>query len=264
MWDAAKSWLPTIAATNCVDAADLNISVIPLATAGRQTYLMSMIRVRHLARRLTHQGAKYLLAAALLAGTAATSGAQEAPILDEAAKADVARIEQYLNALTTLDSRFVQFSGQGIAEGRMFLSRPGDMRIEYEPPVPILMVASGFLLMYHDRELLQTTYLPVSETPAAFLLEEEIKLSGNVAITGYERGPASIRLTILDTDAPDAGSVTFTFEDKPLRLAKWQVKDAQGNDVDVALLEPKFGVAVDDELFSLIDPTTGLPNDAAE
>lgn len=264
MWDAAKSWLPTIAATCRAGAKKLNISVISLATAGRETYLMGMKIVRRIAHRLTHQGAAYLLAATLLVGNVATSGAQEAPILDETAKADVARIEQYLNAITTLDSRFVQFSGQGIAEGRIFMSRPGEMRIEYEPPVPILMVASGFLLMYHDRELLQTTYLPVSETPAAFLLEDEIKLSGDVTITGYERGPASIRLTILDTDAPDAGSVTFTFEDKPLRLAKWQVKDAQGNDVDVALLEPKFGVEVDDELFSLIDPATGLPSDATE
>lgn len=215
-------------------------------------------------RPRTRRSAKWLFAAGILLAGAAVSNAQPAPILDEAAKADVARVERYLNELTTLDSRFVQFSGQGIAEGRIILSRPGDMRIEYEPPVPVLMVASGLLLMYHDRDLAQTSYLPVSETPASFLLEEKIELSDDVTITGFERGPASIRLTILQTEAPDAGSVTLTFEDTPLRLVKWHVEDAQGNDVDVALLEPKFGVEVDPDLFSLVDPALGYPKEDGE
>lgn len=231
-----------------------------LATGGAATYLGCMNNFRASARR----GAKWLLAVAILSVGAAGTNAQPAPILDENAKADVARIERYLNELTTLDSRFVQFSGQGIAEGRIILSRPGDMRIEYDPPVPVLMVASGLLLMYHDRELVQTTYLPVSETPLSFLLEEKIELSNDVTITGFEHGPASIRLTILQTDTPDAGSVTLTFEDAPLRLVKWQVKDAQGNNVDVALLKPQFGVEVDSDLFSLVDPALGYADENGE
>lgn len=234
--------------------------MISLATTDAKAYLRYMDRIRTSARH----PAKWVLAAVmLLAGTVASS-AQPAPILDTEAKADVARIERYLNELTTLDSRFVQFSGQGIAEGRIILSRPGDLRIEYEPPVPVLMIASGALMMYHDRELIQTSFLPVSETPASFLLKENIVLSGDVTISGYERGPASIRLTILQTDAVDAGSVSLVFEDAPLRLVKWQVKDAQGNDVDVALLEPKFGVEVDKDLFSLVDPALGYPGGGSE
>jgi outer membrane lipoprotein-sorting protein len=219
-----------------------------------------MDRFRTSARR----SVKWLLAIVILLASIPPATAQPAPILDAAAKADVARIERYLNELTTLDSRFVQFSAQGIAEGRIVLSRPGDMRIEYEPPVPVLMVFSGYLMMYHDRDLLQTTFLPVSETPASILLEEHIQLSGDVTVTGFERGPASIRLTVIETDAPDSGAVTLTFEDAPLRLVKWQVKDAQGNDVDVALLEPKFGVDVDSDLFLLIDPAQVYPHEALE
>ncbi|NKB49914.1 MAG: outer membrane lipoprotein carrier protein LolA, partial [Alphaproteobacteria bacterium] len=79
------------------------------------------------------RGAKWLLVAALVLVGATGSIAQPAPILDAAAKADIARIETYLNDLTTLESRFVQFSAQGIAEGRLILSRPGDLRIEYDP-----------------------------------------------------------------------------------------------------------------------------------
>lgn len=248
-----------VSAKRPVQSADNN-SVMSLATGGAATYLDCMDIARTFARR----GAARLLVIAILTASVPSANAQEAPILDAAAKADVARIELYLNELTTLDSRFVQFSAQGIAEGRIVLSRPGDMRIEYEPPVPVLMVASGYLMMYHDRELVQTTYLPISETPASILLEENIELSGDATVTGFERGPASIRLTVIETDSPDSGSVTLTFEDAPLRLVKWQVKDAQGNDVDVALLEPKFGVEVDSDMFSLIDPAQYNAHEALE
>ena len=215
-------------------------------------------------RLSAYRSATWLLAATILIVGAAPANAQADPVLDDGAKADIARIERYLNELTTLDSRFVQFSEQGIAEGRIVLSRPGNMRIEYEDPVPVLLVASGYLLMYHDRDLIQTTYLPVSETPAGFLLDEKIQLSGDITVTDFERGPASLRLTVIETDAPESGSVTLAFEDAPLRLIKWHVLDAQGNDVDVALLEPEFGTEVDGDLFSLIDPALEYTDEGLE
>jgi len=180
--------------------------------------------------------------------------------LDEADRADLARIEAYLNGLTTMESRFLQFSEAGVAEGRILLDRPGRLRIEYAPPVPVLMIASRRLLMYHDTQLKQTTFLPVSETPAALLIDEQIALSGDVTVTAFERAPKAFRVTLEETDSPDTGSVTLMFEDAPLRLAKWRVIDAQGTAVDVSLLEPRFGVEFKNagELFSTVDPNSNI------
>ncbi|MBS28154.1 MAG: hypothetical protein CL566_04405 [Alphaproteobacteria bacterium] len=206
---------------------------------------------RHLALAAT------LLFASVLPATAA---AAVPAALSEADRADIARIETYLNGLTTMESRFMQFSKDGVAQGRILLDRPGHMRIEYAAPVPVLMVASSRLLMYHDTELKQTTFLPVSETPAALLIDDPIALSGDVTITAFERAPKAFRVTLVQTDAPDSGSVTLMFEDAPLRLAKWRIIDAQGTEVEVALLEPRFGVAFEDadELFSTVDPNANI------
>ena len=204
-----------------------------------------------------------LLLAALwlpLTGGAAT-GAEAVPAaLSEADRNDLARIETYLNGLTTMDSRFLQFSESGVAEGRILLNRPGRLRIEYAPPVPVLMVASSRLLMYHDTQLKQTTFLPVSETPAALLIDERIKLSGDVTVTAFERAPKAFRVTLEETDSPDTGSVTLMFQDAPLRLAKWRVIDAQGTAVDVSLIEPRFGVKFENsgDLFSTVDPNNNI------
>jgi len=199
-------------------------------------------------------------ACALLVLTALPAAAEAIPAkLTDTDRADLARIEGYLNKLTTMESRFLQFSDEGVAEGRIYLDRPEHLRIEYAPPVPVLMVASDLILMFHDTELKQTTFLPVSETPAGFLLDDDIKLSGDLTVTEFVRGAQSFRLTLVETNASDSGSVTLTLEDKPMRLAKWRVIDAQGAAVEVSLLDPRFGVKFDDpgELFSTVDPAAG-------
>ena len=201
----------------------------------------------------------------LVAGLATSPvlAAAPAPVrLDAGQQADLARIETYLNDLTTLDSKFVQLSQEGFVEGRLRLSRPGDMRIDYEPPVPVEIVASGFLVMYYDRELGQTSYLPVSETPAYFLLRERIDLTDGLTVTKFEREASILRITLVETDNPDSGRITIAFEDRPLRLVKWQVVDATGTVIDVALIDPRFGVAFDNagDLFSTVDPNLGKRN----
>ena len=55
-------------------------------------------------------------------------------------KVDLKRVEDYLERLSTLKSRFLQTSSNGsVASGKLFISRPGKLRFEYDPPSSILM-----------------------------------------------------------------------------------------------------------------------------
>ena len=74
-------------------------------------------------------------------------------------------------------------------------------------------------------------------------------------MTDFERARGALRLTIVIEDNPDAGSITVVLEDRPMRLFKWLVVDAPGTRVEVALLDARFGVTLDDELFSIVDPS---------
>ncbi len=215
-------------------------------------------------RSKTTQSLLRLVLIAGIAFAAASAGAQTAaPPSDgtsiEAPQPDIDRIEAYLNAITTMDSRFIQVAAAGFAEGRIRLSRPRDMRIEYDPPVPILMVASGRLLMYHDSALKQTSFLPVNQTPAAFFLRDDISLGNGLEVTDFEAVANTLRLSLVESGNRDSGSITLVFEDAPLRLVKWQVVDPQGTAVEVVLLDPSFGAAIDNDLFDLIDPNN-LPS----
>ena len=181
--------------------------------------------------------------------------AQLARRLSEADKEDVARVEAYLNALRTLSARFIQINDNGSsAEGQFSLSRPGRMRLEYDPPVPILMVATGSVLVHFDKSLKTTTYLPYDSTPAGLLLAERIELDGKLTVTQVERGPAVLRVSVVQTKDPRAGVLTLTFSERPFLLTNWQIVDAQGVTTRIMLVEPRTGMALDPALFRFVEP----------
>ncbi|HKF72082.1 MAG TPA: outer membrane lipoprotein carrier protein LolA [Stellaceae bacterium] len=196
------------------------------------------------------------LASSLMPLTRASAAAPPKPVaLSADQKADVDRAQAYLNGIRTLASRFEQVSGEGsTATGQLWLARPGRMRFEYDPPVPVLLVANGKNIFYYDKELQQVSELRVEDTPAGFLLRDQIALSGDVTLTRFEHKPGAIRLTMVQTSEPGQGSATLVLDDKPLQLRQWTIVDPQQKQVTVALNDPHYGAAVDEKLFYWTDP----------
>lgn len=180
--------------------------------------------------------------------------------LNPAQQAEVAQVQVYLNGIRTLSSRFEQTTLEGgAAVGQLYMWRPGKMRFEYDPPVPILMVADGRNLYYYDRELQQVTPMRINDTPAGFLLAENIQLAGDVTLVRYEHKPGAIRLTLVQTKDPSLGSVTLVLADKPLELRQWTVVDPQLHQTTVTLTDPHYGAALDPKLFYWTDPRPSNP-----
>ncbi len=165
---------------------------------------------------------------------------------------DVGRVEAYLNAITTLKSKFIQRASTGnLASGTVYISRPGKMRFEYDPPAPILLVADGIFLIYVDKELEQVSHVPISSTPLGILVSENVKLTDNHDIAAVERGAGTLAVTLTMKDDVEAGSVRLLFADAPLALKQWYIRDAQGVEVQVSLLDPQRGLELDSTLFQV-------------
>jgi outer membrane lipoprotein-sorting protein len=192
------------------------------------------------------------LAALPAAGRAAPP---RAAVLNKQDYDDVLRIQAYLNDIRTLQSRFQQFTPEGgTSSGMMWLERPGRLRIEYDPPVPILIVATGGEIYYYDKKLQQLSRTETERTPAWFLLRPQIRLGGEVTITRFERTPGALRLTMVETQKPDDGRLTVVMSDKPLELKQWTVVDAQAKEVTVTLNDPHFNGPLNPNLFYWTDP----------
>ena len=182
------------------------------------------------------------------------AGAAVVPTAEE--QETLARLEDHLSGLRSMHARFVQFNDEGgVVSGEFYLRRPGQLRFEYTPPSPILIVATGRQLIFYDAELEQVTYLPLSATPLAFLIADRFSFDrDDIEITRIQRDPGVISVSIVDPDNPGEGEITLIFSDGPLALRQWRVVDAQGKMTTVALSEVRTNLELDDALFRFVDP----------
>ena len=178
--------------------------------------------------------------------------------LDDKQRAELAQVETYLNSIHTLRAHFQQVADNGTTdEGTVLLSRPGRMKIDYNPPSPHLIIADGTFLIYHEKRLNQTSYLPLGSSLAGFLVRDNIKLSGDVTVTAFEQQKGVVRATLQKTDDPDAGQLTLVFSANPMQLRQWTVNDSQGGTIRITLVNPEFDVPLDRKLFVFDPPTRG-------
>lgn len=209
---------------------------------------------------MTLRFASRLIGAGIIA--VALLAAAQAGALSARDEADLRRVEAYLNDLTTVAARFMQVTPDGgLATGSFYLSRPGKMRVEYDPPVEILMVSTGRALFFYDGSVNQTTELSIENTPAYILVKDKIRFGEDVIVRKLTRTDELIQVLMVRSDEPDAGSVEITFTKEPFELRRWSVFDPDGKETRVALLDTVFGAKLEERLFLYVSPKVKGPND---
>ncbi|HEY4161515.1 MAG TPA: outer membrane lipoprotein carrier protein LolA [Dongiaceae bacterium] len=164
-------------------------------------------------------------------------------------RADISRIEDYMNGITTMQAKFQQDSAQGSVFGMIYVKRPGFLRVQYDPPSQVLLVADRIAVSYYDGEIDQLNQAPLDLSPLWFLLRDKVKLGGDVTVTSFERGPNAFRIGIQETDHPEAGKVTLVLGDHPLELQQWSLVDDKNQEVRVGLFNAEFGLPLNNSLF---------------
>jgi outer membrane lipoprotein-sorting protein len=171
------------------------------------------------------------------------------------AAARVAQIENYINGIDTLEADFSQTGPDGsLTTGKLYLDRPGLMRIDYDPPSRILMIAEDWRLIYYDGSIKQVTTIPLSQTPLSILLDEDVTLEGDTEILNIDEGDETFTTTLVRRDAADQGSVALTFNKDPIQLLSWVVTDPQGYRTQLVLRNIKLGGEYERRLFHWRDP----------
>ncbi len=168
---------------------------------------------------------------------------------------DIERVEHYLQNMKTAKARFVQTTHDGAQiSGTFYLSRPGKLRFEYDPPVENFVVADGVFIYFYDAELEEQTNAPIQTTLANFFLRKNFSFNEDLVVRDAKKAGKLLLVTVVQADEPEAGSITFAFGEKPFGLKKWRVVDGQGLITEVELFHLKTGLDLDSDLFRFIDP----------
>ena len=147
------------------------------------------------------------------------------------------QLENYLNQLDNISSQFIQSSTSGSEEtGKILISKPGKLRIEYKKSKELLIVADGKWLHYFDIELNEIQSVIIEKSPAWILLKKNINLKNDFNISKLEKKSGKITLTLVDKNIENIEKVELIFSSNPIKLKKWVVTDSQEIETTIALL----------------------------
>ena len=165
----------------------------------------------------------------------------------------IKKIEDYLNKLNNISSNFIQINSDGLkVKGKLFLSKPGKLRIEYEKKENPLIIADGKWLHYFDIELNEIQSVTIEKSPAWILLKKKVNLKKDFKIETLNKKNNKTFITLSNKDLENIKTIKLIFLNKPLTLKGWTIIDSNEIQTTVSLLKIKKINKFNSKTFQLI------------
>lgn len=169
-------------------------------------------------------------------------------------------IQEKLDTVRSLSARFKQTAQDGtVATGNFYLSRPGKLRFEYDPPATDFIVADGVFIYFYDGQIKEQTNAPIGKTLADFILRDHLNLTGDITATSLTRKNGVTSLKLVQAADKNAGSITLRLTLDPVELKGWRVTDPYGQTTDIELTEIKTNPKLKRSLFNYLSPELKKP-----
>jgi outer membrane lipoprotein-sorting protein len=168
---------------------------------------------------------------------------------------------QAITALRDIDTMRADFTqtdanGQQLS-GVLTLKRPGRIRFQYAPGVPMLIISDGHALIMIDSAVNQLQRWPIGNSPLGALLDpgRDVTRFGTLQPM---LDPDVIGVDVRDPSHPEYGALTLVFARKPsapggMELTGWVATDSQNSRTVIRLSNQHYGMPVSDELFRYLD-----------
>jgi outer membrane lipoprotein-sorting protein len=167
-------------------------------------------------------------------------------------RADVARIQSYLDGLHGLRARFLQVGpDRGNGAGTVWYD-PGRLRLDYDTPGRMVVVAAGGHLVAHRETDDSTTRIALSGNPLGLLLARPLRLSGAIGVTDIQRTPGILQASLTRAANPGQGLLTLIFSDGSagLGLIGLEAVDARRQRTRFHLTDVQTGLTLAPQLFT--------------
>ena len=146
-----------------------------------------------------------------------------APVRAE--KISLSNLSSYLESIKKVSGNFTQInSDKTVSTGRIFLFRPGRMRMEYKTPDNSLVIVGGSqIAVFDSKSNTHPRVFPLRKTPLKILLEKKINLKTSDIIIRHEEVENSTVVVLQDPKLSSYGSLKLVFTDHPVTLRQWVI-----------------------------------------
>jgi len=154
-----------------------------------------------------------------------------------AEKISLNKISDYINGLTTLQADFEQINSDGsIDTGKLYIRRPGKMRLEYTTPNNALVIAgAGSVAIFDDKSKNGPTLFPLKKTPLNLLLKKNVDLYKNEMITEHTANNENTFIVAKNPKRKSQGSIKMVFSNSPVSLQGWTITNQSNQKTKIIL-----------------------------
>jgi outer membrane lipoprotein-sorting protein len=186
------------------------------------------------------------------AWAAGDANATDTNVITDDERAVLSDISAKLSSIDTMDGEFVQYNPNGDQlQGKFFISRPGRVRFQYDPPTTVSVIADGKSVLVFDKKLQTYDIWPLSQTPLRLLLDKDLNLATSDKVTRVGVAPDLVEVELHDETRFSAGTLDLIFDHSTYELRQWTVTDQQGLQTMVALYNVETGKPLDSSLFKI-------------
>ena len=175
------------------------------------------------------------------------------PSLASARALSLGEISAYLNSMRAAESMFVQSNpDKTLAQGVMYLEKPGRIRYEYTTPADSLVISDGRYLGVFDKKSNRGVQAyDLKGTPLDILLSNSVDLTASGVVRDIRSDGTQTRVVAVDPNNRRSGSLTMVFTADPIELRQWIVSDPLGRKTTVILSNLKLRSDIPNEFFDL-------------
>ena len=148
-----------------------------------------------------------------------------------AEKISLFSLSSYLDSIKKVSGTFTQFnSDKTISTGRIFLFRPGRMRMEYKTPDNSLVIVGGSqIAVFDSKSNTDPRIFPLRKTPLNILLKKKINLKNSDIVIRHDEVENSTVVLLQDPKLSSYGSLKLVFVDHPVTLSQWVITNEMGD-----------------------------------
>ncbi len=167
-------------------------------------------------------------------------------------RAVIVKVNNYLSGVQVMSGNFVQVGPDGgRTQGMFYISKPGKVRFEYDPPSPIDIISNGTDLVVRDRRLATQDLFPLSQTPLRFLLADRVDLLKDTSLVALYTDDVFVTVVLEEKGIAGTSRLMIMFDSKDYQLKQWTVTDPQGYDTTVAVYNIDSAKRPDPSLFRI-------------
>ncbi len=167
-------------------------------------------------------------------------------------KATLDQIDSYFDNIRFFSGNFVQVGSDGKrVTGKFWVSKPGRMRFDYDPPSPLQLLADGTSVAVKNRKLNTQSLYFIKQTPLRFLLAQKLDLIEDSKVLQVGREPAGISVILEEGSVASGGKsrIQLTFPAPSYELTQWTITDPQGFDTTVTISGIDRKLQLPDKIF---------------